>query len=96
MDNEKVIDVETTKNERMEVFKRKAEAVTEIVVGSFEAQLKDPRTFQFAAGIGLYQGLKYRGSLKQGLKAGVAAVGVMASCNAIVNIINNYEDIKKA
>lgn len=96
MTEEKIIDVETNENETMDVFKRKAGVITDLVIGSVAAQLKDARTFQFAAGIGLYQGLKYRGNLGQGVKAGIAAVGVMTSCNIVSNLINHYDEIKKA
>lgn len=97
MSDEKVIDMETKKeNKKAEVFKRRFEFAKGIAVNSAVTQLQDVKTFQYAAGIGLYQGLKYRGNLGQGIKAGFAAIGVMTGCNVVVNLINNIDEIKKA
>jgi hypothetical protein len=97
MDDKKVIDVETKKrNEKIEVFKRRAEAVKDIAVESAIIQLQDVRTYQFAAGIGLYQGLKYRGNLGQGIKAGLASIVVFTGCSVVSNLVRNFDNIKNA
>jgi hypothetical protein len=95
MDKDKVIDVETL-GTRDDVLKRRLSMVKDIAKDSALIQIRDVKTFQWAAGIGLYQGLKYRGSLKQGLKAGVATIVVVTGCNIISNVINKIDDIRKA
>jgi hypothetical protein len=95
MDSEKVIDVNTG-GAKDEVLKRRFGVIKDIVVGSTIAQLQEVRTWQVAAGVGLWQGLKYKGNLGQGLKAGVATVVVMAGVNAVSNAIKNIDDIKNA
>jgi hypothetical protein len=95
MDKEKVVDMDAKRN-REAKFKRQVELVKTIVVESAVAQMQDVRTFQWAAGIGLYQGLKYRGSLRAGMKAGIASVAVITGCNAVSNIIRNIDNIKNA
>lgn len=95
MSNETIIDMETG-GTKEEILKRRVAMVKEIAVASAMTQLQDARTFQFAAGIGLWQGLKYRGSLSQGLKAGVAGIAVITGCNVVVNLVNKIDDIKKA
>jgi hypothetical protein len=84
------------KNREKEALKRKMELVKDIAVESASSQLADPRTYQFAAGIGLYQGLKYKGNLGQGLKAGLAGLLVVTGCNVVVNLVRKYDDIKNA
>jgi hypothetical protein len=96
MDNEKItIDMET-KGTKDDVVTRRFGLVKEIAIKSAMTQLQDPRTYQFAAGIGLWQGLKYRGSLGQGLKAGLAGLIVVTGCNVVVNLVRNSDDIKDA
>lgn len=97
MDRDNVIDMETeSKNREKEALKRKLKLVKEITVDSAMAQLADPMTYRFSAGIGLYQGLKYKGNLGQGLKAGLAGLVVVTGCNVVVNLVRKYDDIKNA
>jgi len=95
MSNEKTIEMNTG-GMKDEVLKRRFGKVKDIAIDSTMAQLQEPRTFQMAAGIGLWQGLKYRGNFGQGLKAGVATVAVMAGVNVVSNIIKHIDDIKNA
>lgn len=94
-DKEKIIDMDSKRN-KDEKLKRQLGLIKNIVIDSSIAQLQDVRTFQWAAGIGLYQGLKYRGSLSAGMKAGIAGVAVITGCSAVNNIIRNLDNIKNA
>lgn len=85
-----------TGDTKEEILKRRVEVVKDIAVASALTQLQDPKTFQFAAAIGLWQGLKYRGSLKQGVKAGIAGLAVVTGCTVVVNLVQNMDDIKNA
>ena len=90
-----VIEMETS-GTKEEVIKRRAEMIKDIAIDSALGQLQDVKTFQWGAAIGLYQGLKYRGNLSQGIKAGIATIAVVTGCNVISNLINNIDEIKKA
>jgi hypothetical protein len=94
-DNKTVIDMDTT-GTKEEALKRKLNVIKNIVLESGTVMLEDKRIYQAAAGIGLWQGLKYRGSFKQGLKAGIATIGVMAGANIIYNIVQSSDEIKNA
>lgn len=98
MDNEKVIEMETvrTGGVKEDAFKRKLKVVKDIAIDSSLIQLRDVKTLQVAAVVGLWQGLKYRGNLKRGLNAGVATVAVITGCNVVNNLINHYDKIKDA
>lgn len=82
--------------EKVESLKRKWNVVKDIAVESATKQMADVKTFQYAAGVGLWQGLKYRGSVTQGLKAGVATIVVLNGVNIVSNLIRNADAIKKA
>lgn len=93
--NDKIINMEAL-NKKEEVWKRKFKLIKEIAVDSATSQLQDVRTYQWAAGIGLYQGLKYRGNFGQGVKAGLASVVVFTGSNIVVNLVNKWDEIKDA
>jgi hypothetical protein len=93
--NDKIINMEAV-NKKEERLKRKFEVISDITVKSVKLQFQDIRTWQAAAAVGLVQGLKYRGNLGQGMKAGVATVGVLTGVNVISNLIKNSDNIKKA
>lgn len=104
MTNEKVVDETYDKkkdwtlqeNETVEVLKRKLGAIGSIAKDGTMLLMEDKRTHAFAIGIGLMQGLKYKGSLKLGVKGGIAAYGALILANTIQNVVNNRDVIKKA
>lgn len=96
MNKEKVIEMEPRKTEVEDILKRRVMLITEIAKNSTIEQLQEVKTFQFAAGIGLWQGLRYGGSIKQGVKAGVAALVVMTGCSIANNVMVHIDEIKKA
>lgn len=87
------IEAETTRDE---AFKRKAKIIGEIALGSAMLLMEDKKTHMFAIGVGLMQGLKYKGSLTNGIKGGLAGYGALIMANAIQNIVANRESIKDA
>lgn len=93
--NENVINMGTG-GTKEEVLKKRLGIVKTIAVDSTMAQLQEVKTWQLAAGVGLWQGLKYRGNLGQGLKAGLATVVVTTGVNIVSNVIKNIDNIKKA
>jgi len=94
-DNKTVIDMGPT-GTKEEALKRKLNVVKSIAIESSKVIFEDKRIYQAAAGIGLWQGLKYRGSFKQGFKAGIATLGVMAGTNIIWNLVQSSDEIKNA
>jgi hypothetical protein len=75
----------------------KVKFATEIFVEGFQSTITDKATTAWAAGIGLYQGLKYNGSLKNGMQAGIATAvtfGVMGGLNAVHDNWNSIKGFK--
>ena len=95
-DNKTVIDLETKGVKDVEALRRKINVIKEIAIDSSKVMLEDKRILQSAAVIGLWQGLKYRGSFGRGIKAGFATIGVMAGVNIIYNVIQSTDEIKNA
>lgn len=81
---------------KTERFKRKANVVKEIAKDSVLSVLKDENIHMISAGIGLVQGLKYSGSFKRGIKAGLATYGTMVATNVVYNIARRYDEIDRA
>lgn len=82
--------------EKIESLKRKAEVIKEISLKSAKAQLKDPRTITYAAAVCLYQGLKYKGSFRRGMRAGLATIAAFVGSNVATSLVQNSDEIKKA
>lgn len=80
--------------EKMEVLIDKAKIVGDIAMDAAMKQIGDQKTITLALGVGLIQGLKYNGSLKRGIKAGLATMGVVAGANVVMNIAKNWDVIK--
>jgi hypothetical protein len=95
-DKNNVIDMETEKGKKdKERFLKKAIKIKEIAKKSALKQMGNPQTAQIAIGVGLYQGLKYGGNLKRGLKGGLAAYGVTVGASVVTNLINNIDFINE-
>lgn len=74
----------------------KVSCIATIVARTFVAQAADPNTVTIAAVAGVYQGLKYKGSIKTGLKASLATFVVFGTANSVVNVVSNWELVKKS
>ena len=62
-------------------------------VGGFEKQCMDGGTLGTAAACGIYQGLKYKGSIKRGVATTGIVLVAMAAFNGVANIFRNKEYI---
>lgn len=61
---------------------------------SAKSQMMKESTIGMAAMVGLGQGLKYNGNIKNGVKGGIATLLVLSGINGIMNVIENYDKIK--
>jgi len=61
---------------------------------SAKSQMMKESTIGMAAMVGLGQGLKYNGNIKNGVKGGIATLLVLSAVNGIMNVIENYDKIK--
>lgn len=72
----------------------------ELIYGTFKYaalnQLANEDTFVMGIGVGLYQGLKYNGSLTRGIKAGVVTMLVVSGATGVMNVLQNRDKIKEA
>ena len=94
MDKERIIIDQEPEKTKEDKLKKKMELVKKIAIKSTWNQLEQPDTYKWAAGIGLYQGLKYGGSVTRGLKGSFATVVVMTGANIINNLVKHKDDIK--
>lgn len=69
--------------------------VVDVFYGGFKAQLVDDSTYVVSLSVGVYQGLKYNGSLKRGITAGVTMVGVLGAVNGVQSVFKNAAYIRQ-
>jgi hypothetical protein len=62
---------------------------------SAKKQMLSEDTILISAGVGLYQGLKYKGSFKQGIKAGLATMVTIGAVNGFLNFVEHKDKIKE-
>jgi hypothetical protein len=77
-------------------LQRQAKVIGSIAAQSARVILEDEKSYALAGTVGLIQGLKYNGSIKRGMKAGVATMSVMVGANIIQNLVHNIDVIKNA
>lgn len=69
-----------------------------LMYGTFKhsalSQLKRDDTFAIAAAAGLYQGLKYKGSIVRAIKACAATAVGLAVLNGVQNVVVHWDKIK--
>lgn len=94
MNSDKVFYIKSEKNEMGDKLKRKMKVIGEISYQTIISALEDPTIYASAASIGLYQGLKYNGSFKRGIKGGLGTAGVYIGVNIVRNIVVNRDVIK--
>lgn len=85
----------TFNKETVEKLAKKGKAAGDIALSSAMRQISNQQTLNVAVGVGLIQGLKYNGNFKRGVKAGLVTVGVYAGMNAVTNVAENWDYIKK-
>lgn len=86
----------TVNKETVEKLKRRGLVAADVAISAAMKQMADEKTVIWSAGIGLIQGLKYNGSLKRGIKAGLTAHGVIGGVNAMWNVARNWDKISKS
>lgn len=74
----------------------KVSCIATIVARSFAAEVADPKALSFVGIVGLTQGLKYKGSIKSGLKGSLATFMVIGAVNSVTNVVDNWELVKKS
>ncbi len=73
----------------------KANFVGKVFIGGVKRELQEEWLWGMAAGIGLYQGLKYKGNIKTGIAGGLAVLVVVAGANGVYNVVAHWDKIKK-
>ena len=80
----------------MKKFVRKAKVIGEVFVKGTLLQFERPNSLGLAATVGLYQGLKYNGSLARGVKAGAVTLAVFGVIDGVRMVLYNIDYIKNA
>lgn len=62
---------------------------------AFVKQVTNVDTIASGMGVGVYQGLKYNGSIERGVKAGLSYVGIMGALNGVTRVVQNWTEITK-
>ena len=96
--NAKIIEFRSiTKEEKskMETLQNKAKITGQLFINGFSHTFTQDENLQVAVGVGLYQGLKYNGSFKRGLKAASTTMAVIATVNGVLTVMSNVELIQK-
>ena len=96
--NAKIIQFKSINKEeksKMESLQKKAKVAGKIFGEAFLVQMGSEATLTVGVAAGLHQGLKYNGSVKRGVKAAAATMGVMCALNGVLNVYNNIDVIKE-
>ncbi len=64
--------------------------------GGAKKQLNEEWTWGLALAAGLYQGLKYKGSIKAGITSGIVVLLAIAGTNGIYNVVSFSDKIHEA
>lgn len=73
----------------------KINKIGKVFVDGVKVQLKQEWVWSLATVVGLYQGLKYKGNLKNGLLGGLATLITIGTANGIYNVVTNFDYIKQ-
>ena len=96
--NAKIIQFKSINKEeksKMDKLQKQAKMTGQLFMMGFSNTFKGEENIQVAAAVGLYQGLKYNGSVKRGLKAAGATMGVIATINGTLAVMSNMDIISK-
>ena len=77
-------------------FSKKVAIVASVFGLGVGASLESSATWSVAVTVGVYQGLKYKGSLVNGVVAGVATMGALAVVDGVRHVIINKKYIRDA
>lgn len=73
----------------------KAQFITAVFTGAAKSQLNQEETWITGTMLGLYQGLKYKGSIKTGMLTSITVIGALACANGVYNLVTMADDIKR-
>lgn len=94
----KVVKMKGTKKEMEDKMKTTISKIgkgSKVFGEAFVKQVTDANTIASSVGVGAYQGLKYNGSVKRGVKAGLSYLGIMGALNGAANVVSNWKEITK-
>lgn len=74
----------------------KAKTAADLFGRGFKREMSSDWNIGLSTAAGLWSGLKYKGSVKQGLKSGLATYVTLNAVNGISNILNNWDKVKKS
>lgn len=95
MGTEKIMEVKDVKKEGFDKLKKRVKTTGKLFKDGFVAQVTDPRTITSSTLVGIQQGMKYKGDVVRGVKAGAVTLGALGAVNGVVNVLNNLPQIKK-
>lgn len=73
----------------------KVKLISQTFYYSAKKQLLNEDTILISAAMGLYQGLKYRGSFKNGIKGGLATLVTISAINGVLNVVEHKDKINE-
>ncbi len=73
----------------------KTKKVADLFVKGFKKEAGSDWNMGLSTAAGLWQGLKYKGSVKKGLQAGLGTYISLNAVNGVSNVINNWDEVKK-
>lgn len=82
--------VEKEKEEKLPMTKH-MEIGGRLFLDGFKSQLFDESTAGVALAGGLWQGMKYRGDIFRGIKAGAMIELTLCTLNGVKNVMKNYK-----
>lgn len=74
----------------------KAKTATELFARGFKQEAASDWNMGLSAAAGIFAGLKYKGSVKRGMQAGLTTWVALNTVNGIQNVMNNWEKVKRS
>lgn len=81
---------------KLDSVKRKTTAFGKVFGDGFKKGMKSEWSSSLAIGSGLWQGLKYKGSVKKGIATTAVVKVFLATADGMQSVINNWNVIKNA
>lgn len=75
---------------------RKTKKVADLFVKGFKREAGSDWNMGLSTAAGIWQGLKYKGSVKKGLQAGIGTYISLNAVNGLSNVINHWDEVKKS
>lgn len=75
-------------------IQRQAKTAGLVFKMGFMAQIQEHGTIGIATTVGIWQGMKYKGSFKNGIIAGVGTLIILGSVNGTLTLVRNKDVVK--